>query len=78
MQRQRNEQVQPRTDAMPRMISARGVARAVLALGREWMMATVSAGQVVVVLPCMQKSARRTQLVARPSDRCRMRSGRAT
>ena len=78
MQCQHNEQVQPRTDDMPRMISARGVARAVLALGREWMMATASAGQVVVVLSCMQKSAMRTPLVARPGDRCRMRSGRAT
>ena len=77
MQRQPNEQVQSRTDAMPRMISARGIARAVLALGREWMMATASAGQVVAVLPCMQKYAHSSQLVARPADRCRMQPGRA-
>ena len=78
MQRQRNEQVQARTDDMPRMISACGVARAVLALGREWMMATASAGQVLATLPCMQKYAHSSQLVVRPADEYRMRSGRAT
>ena len=77
MRIQHNEQVRSRTDAMPRMISARGIARVVRALGREWMMATVSAGQMVAILPCMQKYVMRTQLVARPADEYRMRPGRA-